>query len=146
MTTHVLSAAARLRARIEKGREKVEETVGAAIGMAEVAGGAGAFGYANQRWGQGGELKVMGLPVDLATGIALNGLAFAGMAGKYSEHFHNLGNAGLAAYSYRLGASLAASSSATAGFFTSGRGIHPSMTGQHYAVGSARAEEQRELG
>jgi hypothetical protein len=90
---------AKAREYVDKAREKMarirehaEEAIGTGIQIAEVGGTAFGFGYANARWGQNGEVKVMGVPADLGVAVALHGVAFMGGLGKYSEHGHNVGS------------------------------------------------------
>ncbi len=92
-----------LESRLAKMKEKGEEAMAHGLQLAEVAGAAGLAGYANSKFGTGGELQFKGVPADLLAGIGLHGLAFLGAAGKYGEHAHNLGDGLIAAYAYRAG-------------------------------------------
>jgi hypothetical protein len=104
-------ALARARTAMTRVREKTEEAIGHGIELAEVGGTAFGFGYANGRWGDdNGELKVLGLPIDLGAGIALTGVAMLGGFGKYTEHGVNVGAGAIAAYAYRTGYQLGQSS------------------------------------
>jgi hypothetical protein len=96
-------ALSRARNAMAKVREQAEEAIGHGIEVAEVGGAAFGFGYANGRWGQDGEIKVLGLPLDLGTGIALTGVAMLGGLGQYTEHGINVGAGAIAAYAYRTG-------------------------------------------
>jgi len=109
-------ALSRAKNSMSKVREKAEEAIGQGIEVTEVGGAAFAFGYANARWGEDGEVKAFGIPVDLGAGIALTGLAMFGGFGKYGEHGVNVGAGAIAAYSYRTGYQLgaAAANDATA--------------------------------
>lgn len=98
----------RARDKMASLREKTEGIIDTGIAAAEVSGTAFAFGYANARWGENGELKVGGLPVDLGAAVALHGIAFMGGLGKHAEHGHNVGTGALASYTYRLGTQLGA--------------------------------------
>jgi hypothetical protein len=98
----------RAQARMAKVREHAEASVGQAIQTTEVGGTAFAFGYANARWGENGELKVLGLPVDLGVGFALTGLSLMGGLGKYAEHGNNIGSGAIAAFAYRSGMQMGA--------------------------------------
>jgi hypothetical protein len=93
-----------------KLREKAEGAIGTGIQVAEVSGSAFAWGYANGRWGENGELTLGGMPVDLGVAVALHGVAFLGGLGKYAEHGHNLGTGALAACAYRTGSMMGAQS------------------------------------
>jgi hypothetical protein len=98
----------RMQGRMAKVREHAEASVGLAIQATEVGGTAFAFGYANGRWGEDGELKVLGLPVDLGVGFALTGLSLLGGLGKYAEHGNNVGSGAIAAFAYRSGMQMGA--------------------------------------
>lgn len=100
--------AERMSTKMAKLREHAEEAIGNGIQVTEVGGTAFAFGYANGRWGEDGELKVVGVPVDLGVGFALTGIAMFGGLGKYGEHGVNIGSGALAAYAYRAGHQLGA--------------------------------------
>lgn len=101
------------KARLDGIKEKGEEAIGQGLQLCEVGGASFAWSYANQRFGDvtpgvGGELKVVGVPADLAAAVALHGLAFLGAAGKYGEHAHNLADGSLAAYLARMGQKMGA--------------------------------------
>src|ERR1700689_4440354 len=95
--------AERMQKRMATIRETAEKAVGDGIEVPEVGGAAFAFGYANGRWGEDGEMKMLGVPVDLGVGFALTGVAMFGGLGKYGEHGVNIGSGALAAYAYRSG-------------------------------------------
>jgi len=101
--------AERMSTKMSKLREHAEEAVGNGIQVTEVGGTAFAFGYANGRWGEDGEIKFLGVPVDLGVGFALTGIAMFGGLGKYGEHGVNVGSGALAAYGYRAGFQLGSS-------------------------------------
>jgi hypothetical protein len=99
-----------------------EKAIEQGFAVLETNGGLFGWGYANEKWGdmtdQGvKELRVMGMPADLAAGAGMLGLAFFGGLGKYAEHGINLGNASTGAFSYRMGIEMArkAASTATSG-------------------------------
>ncbi len=98
----------RVGAKLDRHKEKTEEAIGQGLQLAEVAGASFAAGYANSKFGANGELQVKGVPADLLAGLGLHALAFAGMAGKYGEHAHNLADGLVGAYAYRAGAHLGA--------------------------------------
>ena len=95
--------AERMSTKMSKLREHAEVAVGNGIQVTEVGGTAFAFGYANGRWGEDGEIKFLGVPADLGVGFALTGIAMFGGLGKYGEHGVNIGSGALAAYAYRAG-------------------------------------------
>jgi hypothetical protein len=104
--------AERMSNKMAKLREHAEEAIGNGIQVTEVGGTAFAFGYANGRWGEDGEIKVLGVPVDLGVGFALTGVAMFGGLGRYAEHGVNIGSGALAAYGYRSGFQLGQDASA----------------------------------
>jgi hypothetical protein len=95
--------AERMSHKMAKLREHAEDAIGNGIQVTEVGGTSFAFGYANGRWGEDGEMKMLGVPVDLGVGFALTGVAMFGGLGKYGEHGVNIGSGALAAYAYRSG-------------------------------------------
>ncbi len=95
--------AERMSNKMAKLREHAEDAIGNGIQVTEVGGTSFAFGYANGRWGEDGEIKMLGVPVDLGVGFALTGVAMFGGLGKYGEHGVNIGSGALAAYAYRSG-------------------------------------------
>ena len=103
--------AERMQGKMARLRDTAEEAIGNGILVTEVGGTAFAFGYANGRWGEDGEIKVLGVPVDLGVGFALTGIAMFGGLGKYGEHGVNIGSGALAAYAYRAGHQLGADAS-----------------------------------
>ena len=98
----------KLAARVERQKEKGEAAMGQALGLAEIGGAAFLAGYANAKYGTGGEYTVKGVPADLLAGLALHAAAFAGFTGKHSEHAHNLANGAISAYAVRMGQHMAA--------------------------------------
>jgi len=93
----------------EKTREKTRE----ALSVAEVGVGALGFSWLNAKYGNdatGSIYEVAGVPVDLAAGVLLCGLAVADMAGGYEQDALMLGTGALASYACRLGTSLGKSS------------------------------------
>jgi len=129
-----------IKSKYDAMRAQSNEMVREVLSIAEVAGGALGFGFLNQRYGNdasGTEYQLFGAPVDLLAGIGLHLMAWFDLGGKYNEDLHMLGNAGLAAYGYRLGetlgkqskagsgAPIAASKMGTAGLFGAGRAVSP---------------------
>jgi hypothetical protein len=93
----------RAKAQIEKVRETTEEAMADTLLIAETSATTFGLAYANARWGEHGELKVIGVPVDLGLATALGGLSLLGGFGKYKEHGRNIGLGALATYVNRLG-------------------------------------------
>ena len=101
---HAAEIIQRAKAQMAKVRETTEEAIG--DGLLAVEAGATAFGlgYANMRWGgEHGEMRVLGMPVDLGVATALGGLAAIGGFGKYREHGRNVGVGALALFAGRMG-------------------------------------------
>ena len=115
-TTQSLSKAREYAERMQKRmatiRQTAEKAIGDGIEVTEVGGAAFAFGYANGRWGEDGEVKLLGVPLDLGVGFALTGIAMFGGLGDYREHGVNIGSGALAAYAYRSGFQLGADAGA----------------------------------
>jgi hypothetical protein len=100
---HAAEMLKRAKTQMEKVRETTEETVSDTLMIAETSGTAFGLAYANERWGEHGELRVLGMPVDLGIATALSGLALFGGLGKYKEHGRNIGAGALATYAARVG-------------------------------------------
>ena len=96
-------ALTRTREKMARLKETAEEAIGNGIQVTEVGGTAFLMGLANAKWGEDGEIKVLGVSLDLGVGFALTGVAMFGGLGKYAEHGVNVGSGALAAYAYRSG-------------------------------------------
>jgi hypothetical protein len=83
------------KAKLAALKAKTEEMTGHLIQTAEVAAGAGAAGFIAGKYGT---IEILGVPLELAAGVGLNLAAHAKMAGKSSEHLHNVGDGFLAMY------------------------------------------------
>lgn len=136
----------RLQARMHNAAKRNEKAIEQGFAVLETNGGLFAWGWANERYGdptdQGvKELRVLGMPADLAAGGALLGLSFFGGFGKYAEHGINLGNASTGAFSYRMGIEMArksATTTKTAGQFGAGAEVSGHGRGREYSVHYAR--------
>ena len=106
------------RNRMAKMKEQSEAIIGEGLKVVEVSGSAFALGYANERYGKGGELMVAGVPVDLGVGVGLLGVTLFGGLGKYAEHGANVAAGALAAFGYRSGAEMGRAALAKAGTTT----------------------------
>lgn len=111
--------------KLAKEAEQRKDMMGRAISIAETAAGVFGFSYANGRWADDGELKVMGVPVDLGVGLVCYGLGFFGAFGKWDEHLIDFGTGALGSYLARLGSHMGAAakaggSTATAGLLGAG--------------------------
>lgn len=102
--------AAKAKTTMAKWREKNEEVIGRGMQLVEVSGTAFAFGFANSRWGENGELKIAGIPVDLGVAAVVHSMGFLGGLGEYAEHGHNVADGALASFAYRVGAQMGADS------------------------------------
>jgi len=94
-------AASRALARLGSYREK--GTVVTQQVVQSVMVSAGAFGFS---WlsGYAGTVDVLGVPIDLGSGILLQLAGFSGLAGHWSKVLHDVGDGALAAYFAKLGA------------------------------------------
>jgi hypothetical protein len=81
--------------RVEKIKAHTEKVTEKIIRTAEVGGTAFAVGVLN---GKTGGVEVMGVPLELGAGIALNVLSYMGAAGKMSDHLGNVGDGALSAF------------------------------------------------
>ena len=100
-----------LQKRLQSVKKQAEHTVEKVLRTAETGGMAFGFGLMNGRYGS---TEVMGMPVELLTGAALNIAGYLGLAGKHSDHLNNLGDGALAAYLTILGAQTGANMKAKA--------------------------------
>lgn len=85
-------------ARIRRVQEEAHDVMMAVVGSVETFSTAFSFGVINGRW-QSPEL--LGVPVDLLTGIGLHAVGFLIQNG--GEHMHNLGNGAMCSYFTTLG-------------------------------------------
>ena len=90
---------------------KGEEAMGHMVQSMEVGMSALGFGWAEGRYGS---IEVLGIPANLGASVALHGLGYFGMAGKHSEHLHNLGDGALASYLHTMGVGIGARSRSAA--------------------------------
>lgn len=92
-----------LRQRHERVVAKGEAVVAQVGKTVEVAGSAFLFGVAN---GKLGGVELLGVPVDLAAGVAGHLAGFMLASPKTAHHFHNLSDGALACFAARQGASI----------------------------------------
>lgn len=85
-----------LKNRIEKIKTQTEKVTEKLVRTAEVGGTAFAVGILNGKTIRG--VEVVGVPLELAAGVALNILSYMGAAGKMSDHLGNIGDGALAAF------------------------------------------------
>lgn len=86
--------------RIAKVQREAEERVEQAVRTLEVAGAA--FGVGVMQ-GRTGGIEVVGVPLELGAGLALEVLGHLDFAGKMSGHLINVGDGFLAGYATTLG-------------------------------------------
>lgn len=85
-------------------RSQGEKIAEKAIQSVEVLAGAAASGVVTGRFGAPHlKLGSQNLPLDLAGGVVLHGLAFFGMFGKYGDHVHNFSDGVMAQFFARWG-------------------------------------------
>lgn len=114
MTTNITKAhlsrlahrAEGLQKRMARFKEHAQKTTEKVVRTVEV--GAMALGMGIVQ-GRAGSVEVMGVPVELGTGVALNLLGYFGAAGKYSDHLNNFGDGALASYLTTVGKGVGAS-------------------------------------
>lgn len=94
-------------------RKQAEHAVEKVLRTAETGGMAFGFGMLNGKYGRTPEL--MGMPLDLLLGAALNIGGYIGLAGKHSDHLNNLGDGALASYLTVLGVQVGAKMSEESG-------------------------------
>lgn len=119
MTTKLEAARNRLR----NLREKSEDAVAQGVTSLVTVGSAGLMSYLNVKFGDEDQrIKFAGIDADLAAGLGLNALAFAGMFGANSGKssmatmlLHSMGNGALASYAVFKAAEIADASNTSAG-------------------------------
>jgi hypothetical protein len=104
-----------------------ETTIRRTADVLEVGGVAGVLSWADARYGAGGQMSLLAIPVDLW--VAMLGLASSwfGFAGRYGRDAEMIGSGALAAYLSRLGTSFGAAQKAAV-VTTAGLG-GPEITG-----------------
>ena len=114
-------------ASLRRMRDASKEQMGHAIQSLEVNSAAFAFGFARGYFSEPGkDLTVLGVPVDLASGLVGHAAGLFGGLGRYKEDAHNLSDGALASYFTTLGLKLGVEQRekhpATPGAATSGVG------------------------
>jgi hypothetical protein len=95
---------ARLEQKMSVSKKRTETVAGNLFELGEVGGSAFAFGFANGKWGEDGEIKILGhLPADLMVAGLLGGAGLFGGLGKYREHGINIAAGALASFAVRSG-------------------------------------------
>lgn len=96
----VANRAAGMQTRLQRAKSKVEKTTARAIHTLEV--GVSAFGFGVLQ-GKTGGVEIVGVPLELLTGVGLNLAGYLGLGGRMSDHLHGLGDGALAAYLTTVG-------------------------------------------
>jgi hypothetical protein len=102
----------RMKASAAKVRKSAEEMTGDVVLGAEAGATSYFLGYSHMRWGENGELKVLGLPVDVGVAVGMAGLYAMGALGKQSEHGRNVAVGALSLLTGRMGAEAGAKAAA----------------------------------
>lgn len=90
--------------RMQKVRERAAEQMGHVVQTLEIGASSFAFGFIRGAYAQPGQdVSIMGIPVDLAGGIAGHAIALFGGLGRYADDTHNLADGGIASYTTTLG-------------------------------------------
>lgn len=92
--------AQRLAAQARNALAKADEAIDKGVEATVTVGAA--FGFAVAQAKTGG-IDMAGVPLDLAGGIALHALGFAGVGGKNSKYLHHAGTGALACFGVRQG-------------------------------------------
>ncbi|MDX2088357.1 MAG: hypothetical protein SFX73_10930 [Kofleriaceae bacterium] len=122
MTRQLESAKARAASLRESGEKAVERVVR----TGEVVGTAGMFGVLN---GRTGGVQLLGVPLDLASGVALHAFGLLGGAGRHSDHVHNMADGALASFAVSLGTEVGARMRREALAARTGVGTFPAQAG-----------------
>ena len=83
-------------------KERAEEMTEKFVRTLEIGAAATVGGVIHGKAGPEGA-HIMGVPVDLGAGLALNLLGYFGVAGKHSDHLNNFGDGMLGAYLSQVG-------------------------------------------
>lgn len=108
--------AGKLKARLEKIKEEQSRTTAMVMHTAEVGAAAFGFGWLSTRYP---DVNVLGIDPALVGALAFHALAFMGLAGKFDDDLHSLGDGALAVYLATLGAGIGDKQRKEAGTTTS---------------------------
>lgn len=103
--------ASSLQKRLHRFREQAQATTEKVVRTVEVGTMALGMGVVQ---GRTDPIEILGVPLELGTGVALNLLGYFGAAGKYSDHLNNFGDGALAAYLTTVGKGVGATMKAKA--------------------------------
>lgn len=94
-----------LKTRLAGLRKRTEKVAERAVHTAEVGATAFAFGVLQ---GKTGGIEVVGVPLELGTGVGLHLMGYLGLGGKMSDHLHGIADGALAAYLTTIGRAVGA--------------------------------------
>lgn len=89
-----------LQSRAKKAMEKADEAIEKVVRTAEIGASAFGFGLIQGRYGS---IEVVGVPIDLASGLGLHVLGFMGVGGAMGSHLHSLADGAIASYAVTMG-------------------------------------------
>lgn len=115
MLAAIKSSAEKAMKHAGKIREKSEGIIETAVRSGEIFAVSMGLGYLQGRYGKEGGVTFLKMPVELATAIGGHAIGFLGLFGKYSDHGHNAGDAGLGVYASTLGRGLGKNAAKKAG-------------------------------
>lgn len=95
-----------LKKRHARAIEKSQEVVEHVVHGVECFGSAFAFGMLQGKYADKGGLGVMGVPIELAVGVAGYLAATIGVGGSFSSHLYPIAQGALAAYATTIGRSV----------------------------------------
>jgi hypothetical protein len=95
--------------RAKAALEKADGAVDTLIRSSEVAVSAFAFGVLQGKFKKQGGVTLLGIPVDLLSGVGFHVLGLAGVGGRNAHHLHAFGDGALASYFTTLGRGVGAS-------------------------------------
>jgi hypothetical protein len=92
-----------MKARAKSALAKADQAVDALVRTSEVSLAAFGFGVLRGRFADQGGVTLLGVPVDLLSGVGFHILGLAGVGGAKAHHLHAFGDGALAAYFASLG-------------------------------------------
>lgn len=128
--------ASKLKARLEKMKEEQSENTRMVMRTAEVGAAAFGFGWLSTRYP---DVNVLGIDPALVGALAFHAMAFMGLAGKFDDDLHGLGDGALAIYLGTLAAGIGdkqrkeAATATTTTTTTTTAGMHAGATVHQFA-------------
>jgi hypothetical protein len=120
-----------LKTKHEKAIKKADEVIEQGIEATVVSATAFGLGIWQTR---AEHQKLLGVPVDLAVGLAAHAAGFMGLGGKAAPHLHSMGNGALAAHFHTVGRGVGKDMRAKAG-------LPPVMIGEGPAEGGSNLSD-----